>query len=174
MKTRFVIVASVALALIALPALAETYTVQLSNGTHFETRYQPKVASWDESMVLVLTDVGNWIAIDQADIVSVDVATEQDGFGKVIDTLTVSLGWAPNDAPAEDPEAALDPMSRLLNFLQAEEANRPDYSVQQFVEPGQAGGSTGGLPVGGYRGLGDSAFPTRGGSSSSQPEIIDN
>lgn len=174
MKTRLVIVASAVLVLVALPARAETYTVELANGTSFETRYRPKEAAWDEDKIILLTDVGNWIAVDRTDIVSLDIATESKGFGKVIDIHTIALGWAPNDAPAQDPEEALDPATRLLNYLQAQQANRPDYTVQQFVEPGEAGGSTGGLPVGGYTGLGDTAFPTRGGGSTSEPDTIDN
>lgn len=174
MKIRIVIVASLALGLIALPATAEVYTVKLTNGTEFESHVQPQEAGWDENMILLLTDVGNWIALDRADIVEVETETERAGFGKVIDSKTVAIGWAPNDAPSEDPEAALDPMTRLLNFLQAEQADRPDYSVQQFVEPGQAGGTTGGLPVGGYLGVGDTAFPVRGGGgSAAEPETID-
>ena len=173
MKTRSVIVATLALVLIALPASAELYTIELSNGTVFESRMQPTDASWDDSMVMVLTDVGNWIGLARADVVSVTVETEREGFGKVIDNHTVAVGWAPNDAPVEDPAAALDPMSRMLNFLAAQEANRPDYSVDQFVEPGSAG--QGGLPVGGYRGIGDTAFPIRdAGVGSSQPQVIDN
>ncbi len=175
MKTRLAIAASLALALVALPASAEIYTIKLSNGTEFDSRQEPKEVDWDDSIVMVLTDVGNWIALDKADIVGVEVDTENRGFGMVIDVHTVALGWAPNDQPAEDPDAALDPMSRLLDFLSAEQANRPDYSVDQFVEPGQAGGQTGGLPVGGYAGLGDSRFPVSGGggTSASEPDTID-
>mgnify|MGYP007073203895 CR=1 FL=1 len=172
MKTRCSIVAS-ALVLVALPALAETYTVELANGTSFESRYRPKEVAWDETKVLLLTDVGNWIALERSEILSVTTDTETQGFGKVIDVHTIALGWAPNDAPAESPEDALDPTSRLLNFLQAERENAPDYSVQQFVDPSEAGINTGGLPVGGYRGVGDTAFPT-GGGSAGEPDTIDN
>ena len=172
MKFRFLIVASLAFLLVALPAAAEVYTVTLTNGTEFETRAHPTIAGWDDEVVLLLTDVGNWIGIAKSDIVSVIADTERDGFGKVIDVHTVALGWAPNDAPVEDPDAALDPTTRLLNFLAAEQSNRQDFSVQQFAEPGDAG--QGGLPVGGYRGLGDTAFATRGGGAASdQPQVID-
>ena len=173
MKTRCLFVASAALLLVAFPALSETYTVELSNGTSFESRYRPIQAAWDESKVMLLTDVGNWIAVERADIVAVEVGTESKGFGKVIDIHTIALGWAPNDAPTGDADAALDPTTRLLNFLQDQSANRPDYNVQQFVDPSDAGRNHGGLPVGGYTGLGDTAFPTRGGSDFSEPQTID-
>ncbi len=170
MKTRCTIVAS-ALLLMAFPALAELYTVELANGTSFESRYRPKEVAWDETKILLLTDVGNWIALERSDIVRVTTDTEEQGFGKVIDVHTIALGWAPNDAPVENPEDALDPTSRLLNYLQAQQDNQPDYTVDQFVEPGEAGGSSGGLPVGGYRGVGDTAFPVGG---TSEPDPIDN
>jgi hypothetical protein len=173
MKTRCSIVTLAALVLVALPALSETYTVELSNGTSFESRYRPIEAAWDESKVMLLTDVGNWIAVERSDIVSVEVGTEKDGFGKVIDIHTIALGWAPNDAPTGDPDAALDPTTRLLDFLQGEAANRPDYNVNQFVDPSEAGRNHGGLPVGGYTGLGDTAFPTRGGNEFVEPQTID-
>jgi hypothetical protein len=173
MKTRITVALSLTLALAALPAAAELYTITLANGTEFESRQQPIEVDWDDSLVLVLTDVGNWIAIEKADVVGVEVDTETKGFGKVIDVHTIALGWAPNDQPADDPEAALDPTTRLLNYLQAQDQDRPDYSVDQFVDPSEAG--LGGLPVGGYTGLGDTAFPVRsGGVAAEQPEAIDN
>ena len=39
----------------SLPALAETFTVVLKNGSQFETRYRPTVAHWDESKLLLVT-----------------------------------------------------------------------------------------------------------------------
>ncbi len=175
MRTRLAIAAALALALVALPAAAEIYTITMANGTEFESRQQPKEVDWDDDIVVVLTEVGNWIALDKADIVEVEVDTENRGFGKVIDVHTVSLGWAPNDQPTEDPDAALDPTTRLINYLSEQQANQPDFSVQQFVEPGEAGGQTGGLPVGGYAGVGDSRFAVSGGggTSASEPDSVD-
>lgn len=182
MKIKTLSLVVLALIVAVTPAVAEIYTVKLANGAEFESQYRPKEASWDSNVILLLTDVGNWIAVERADVVDVVVATERAGFGKVIDTNTVALGWAPNDAPTENPEESLDPMSRLLNYLASERADQPDYSVQQFVEPGDAG--QGGLPVSGltqpesgvsnYFGSGTTAFPVRSGSGQpSQPEVID-
>ena len=47
------------------PATAEVFRVQLKNGNQFTTRYQPKVAEWDESKVVLLTDVGNRITLSR-------------------------------------------------------------------------------------------------------------
>jgi hypothetical protein len=182
MSTRFLLLVVFATVLLAAPATAEIYTITLANGTEFETRYRPKEADWDENMIMVLTDVGNWIAIEKGDIVSVITETDNKGFGKVIDTHTVAIGWAANDAPEETAEEMADPMSRLLSYLSAQDANRPDYSVDQFVEPGEAG--MGGLPVSGLltgpQGgstfvTGNTSFPMGdGGATPREPNTVDN
>ena len=182
MKIKSLSLVALALIVAVAPAAAEIYTVKLTSGTEFETQYRPKEAGWDSDVILLLTDVGNWIAVERADIAEVEVQTEREGFGKVIDTHTVALGWAPNDAPIENPEDQLDPMSRLLNYLAAERASERDYSVQQFAEPNDLG--QGGLPVSGltqsesgvsnYFGS-TSDFRVQSGSGQpSQPEVIDN
>jgi hypothetical protein len=185
MSNRTVLLVALAVVVLAAPATAEVYTISLNNGTEFQSRHRPEEASFDSNIVLVLTDVGNRIALSKADIKAVEAHTERDGFGKRIDTHTVSLGWAPNDAPQVDPEAAMDPMTRLLGFLEAERANQPNYSVQQFVEPGMVGGpSQGGLPVSGLvggpggvnniYGGGATSFPVGSSSGSGEPSVIDN
>lgn len=173
MKTQLLIIASLALVLVAAPAAAEIYTIKLSNGTEFDTQRRPKEAAFDDTKVLILTDVGNWIAVNRADIISVSAETEREGFGKVIDTHTVALGWAPNDAPVEDPNATLDPMAQLIDYLSNQD--QPDYNVDQFVDPSQAG--QGGLPVWGVTGggvLNDTVFPMdSGGSTAREPSTVD-
>ena len=126
-------------------ASAATYTVTLDNGTSFESRYQPEEATWDPDVLLLLTQYGNWIALAKADVAEVSTDIESRGFGKVIDTKTVSLGVLANDAPV--PEEGGEPSNaQLLEQYLAQQPPAPDYSVQQFVEPSQAG--QGGLPVG--------------------------
>jgi hypothetical protein len=184
MLNRTVLLFVLAVVVLAVPATAEIYTVSLNNGTEFQSRHRPQEATFDSSIVMVLTDVGNRIAINKADISSVHAETERNGFGKVIDTHTISLGWAPNDAPEVDPEAAMDPMTRLLNFLEAERGNQPDYSVTQFGQPSIVGEDpAGGLPVSGLTrgpggvnniyGGGATSFPV-GSSSGSEPAVVDN
>jgi hypothetical protein len=185
MSNRTVLLVALAVVVLAAPATAEIYTVSLNNGTEFQSRHRPEEASFDSTIVLVLTDVGNRIALNKADIISVEADTERDGFGKVIDTHTIALGWAPNDAPEIDPEAAMDPMTRLLSFLDAEQSNQPDYSVTQFSEPPMVGsGSPGGLPVSGLAGGpggvnniyggGATSFPVGSSGGSGEPSVIDN
>jgi hypothetical protein len=107
-------------------------------------------------MVMILTDMGNWIAVPRADIVHAAPETETRGFGKVINTTTIDLGYAPNDAPLpEVQEGGLGAeLDRLQQLLQGE---RRTYDQQQFVSPGQAG--RGGLPLGFASGTGNTSSP---------------
>jgi hypothetical protein len=133
------------LLLAASSASAATYEVSLANGTSFESRYQPEEAAWDSSVLLLLTQYGNWIALDKNDVVEVTTDIESGGFGTVIDTKTVSLGVLANDAPVPEEGGELSQADVLQQFLNSQPPP-PDYTVHQFVEPAQAG--QGGLPVG--------------------------
>lgn len=126
--------------LAASPAVAETFTVELANGTSFTTRYRPQEASWDAGMILFLTEHGNWIALPRESIADVVSLTELRGFGKLIDATTIDLGFAANDAPLPDEEGAQTPLDVLQNLLE----QRPVYDQQQGVRPREAGG---GIPV---------------------------
>lgn len=137
-----------AAALFAGPAAGATWTVELVNGTEFDTRYQPEEASWDPTLVLLLTEQGNLIALDRAEIARVATDVEDRGFGTVIDTSTISLGVLPNDADVPDPAGEELSTAQVLQQVIAAQQGQPaaDYTVPQFVDPGQAG--RGGLPVG--------------------------
>ena len=140
----FAVAAAVLVALLApLPAAAEVYHVKLVAGGEFETRYQPVETSWDTNQLLLVTEVGNWIAVAKDDIESITSETENKGYGRVIDTTTIVLGRSPNDAEeeAEGEQKEVSPMDVLREILNRPQ---PNYSVEQFVEPSQAGG---GLPV---------------------------
>jgi hypothetical protein len=133
--------------LVTLPMLAsaETFTVTLDNGMSFTSRYQPKLSQPDESKVMLLTDMGNWIALPEARVTSVTSSTESRGFGRVIDTTTIALGFAPNETDPDEAGTASDPTTALLQYLsQRESAGRRDYSVEQFVDTESAG--AGGFP----------------------------
>lgn len=129
-----------------LALAAETFTVTLDNGNTITSRYQPKLTLPDESKVMLLTDAGNWIALPRERVVEVISNTESRGFGRVINTTTIALGYAPNEGdPAADAEAALDPTTQLLRYLaERDAAGQQDYSVQQFVDTESAG--QGGFP----------------------------
>lgn len=136
--------AAVALCALAAPAGAEIFHVEMVDGHVFDTRYQPEEASWDPDLVLMLTDTGNWIAVPKAEIAGITTETENKGFGRVIDTTTVLLGWAANDAPSPEDEARFAEVDRLQQLFQQQQQ---DYSVDQFVDPSEAGRGGGGLPA---------------------------
>jgi hypothetical protein len=133
------LLAVAALALLALPAAAESFEVTLTDGTTFETRYQPQEASWDPTMVLLLTDVGNWIGLPKDSIASVEADLGETGFGTRINATTLSLGPAPNDAvvPGKETTAATQASQQnaLLEAYLQQRAAEQSYSIQQFVEP---------------------------------------
>ena len=141
--------ALLALAPFAVPAEAEVFFVTLNNDTVVETAYQPQEASWDRDMVLLLTEVGNWIGVQKSDIKEVRSEAQIAGYGVAIDSNTFELGFAPNDAAdpnAEKPEGAearVQMLEQMLNQQQMEIDQRRDqqrYSIDQFVDPSQTQG----------------------------------
>ena len=118
------------------PAMAEIFRVQMKNGNQFETRYKPKVAEWDESKIVLLTDVANRITLLKDDVADITADSQVQGFGTVIDTTTIVLGWAPNDAPAEGDAGSEAQFQQYLDSLMG---NRRDNTVQQFVNSEDAG-----------------------------------
>lgn len=149
-RTRRALVALALALLVAAPAAAEVYFIELADGNRFESRYQPEEASWDNDMLLLLTEYGTWIALPKAEVASITTDTESKGFGTVVDTTTVILGFAANDAPAPGDETQLSEVDRLQQLIQSQQPQ--NFTVEQFVEPGQAGGTTGGLPALGAQG----------------------
>jgi hypothetical protein len=128
-----------ALAFLALPARAEIYTITLTNGTVVETAQQPQEATWDSTLVLFLTDVGNWIGVPKTEIESVRAEAQRKGYGIRISDSTVAIGWAPNDLPTEEEAAqgrtGVDRAANALDRMADQAAQDRNYSIDQFVEP---------------------------------------
>src|SRR5689334_9919895 len=103
-----------------------------------------------------MTEVGNWIGIPKDKIVKVESGTQKTGFGVRINSNTVAIGWAPNDAedpnavPADgQPNSALeqrvnDAIQNLNQFVDSAH-ERQNYTLDQFVEPDQTQGIPGNL-----------------------------
>lgn len=125
---------------IAVPMHAEVFTVKLTNGATFESRYQPKQAAWDPNVVTIIDETGLLVALPKDLISSVSSQTEMKGFGKVIDTTTIDLGYAPNDMPVQQQQASNAQL--LMDYMNQGHNNH--YDQQQFVEPSEVGG---GIPV---------------------------
>lgn len=115
---------------------AEAYRVRLHNGNEFISKYEPKDADFDPNILLIMTEHGNIVALSKDDIAETIADLELRGFGHVIDTTTIEVGWSPNDAPEPGAEGAEGAAPA------AAPAPAP-FSVQQFVEPN----SVGGLPL---------------------------
>jgi len=100
--------ASMFIALIAVPAAADVFVVTLNNGNTFISKYKPREATYDTSKLLIMTDVGNIIALSKSDVAEVTNDTESRGFGVVIDTSTIMIGYTANDAPIPGEEGEGD------------------------------------------------------------------
>jgi len=142
------LIALALLMVLAMPASAELFTLTLTNGSSFDTRYQPVQSSTDEGKLQFLTDTGNWVTLNKDIVASVTSRTESKGFGIVIDTQTIALGWDPTSiVEQEEAEAASqDPTMQLLNYLvqqdRAAAAQPPPepYSNPLVVEPEASAG----------------------------------
>ncbi len=107
-------------------ASAGTFTVTLTNGTTFESRYRPVEAEWDDRIALINTDRGNSIALLKDDIADVTSSVEESGFGYQVNSTTLFLGLSYDEAPTEGEEG------------QPQEAFAeppPSFTVEQFVNP---------------------------------------
>jgi hypothetical protein len=154
-----------ALALLAVPASADVYYVTLTNGQVIQTAHQPQQASWDPSMVLLMTEVGNWVGFPKDQIQGVRVEDPTQGYGIRISDKAIALGRSPNDLPASDDttKSRADQLTdRYLAIAERQlelEEERRNYSVQQFVEPSASAGipittyTTGSAAVGGLNGF---------------------
>ena len=146
----------VALALLAVPASADVFYVTLTNGTVVETARQPQQASWDPNMVLLLTEVGNWVGFPKEEVQSVRAEDPTQGFGIRISDKAIALGRAPNDLPDETKtkqDLITDRYLEFANRMLDLQEQRQNYSIQQFAEPGSGGG----IPVSygiGFSGMG--------------------
>lgn len=127
----------VLLVLGAVALQAGSFTVTLKNGTAFETRYRPVDAEWDESVSMILTDRGNWIALAKDEIDDVTSAAEISGFGYQLDTSTIVLGWTYNEN-GEDAEGEGAGGGAGAQGSQAPQGN---FSIDDFIDPADAAGA---------------------------------
>lgn len=138
------LVPALALAL-AVPASAELYTIKLTNGNSFDSRFPPRAASWNPNTVLIYSDWGNWLHVARTDIATVTTETQSKGFGTVINTTTISLGISANDKSEEAAGGQGGPGGQGGGGAQGGAPAAEPYSQQQFVEPGQTSGIPSGL-----------------------------
>jgi hypothetical protein len=167
-----------AFALLAVPAAAEVFHVTLRNGTTVDSALQPQQASWDPNMVMLMTEVGNWVGFSKDDISDIKVVDPTAGFGVRISSTAIALGRFSNDLPetGKNPQDELN--SRYLALanktLELQEKQQ-HYSIQQGVATEQ----TQGIPAAfaGYgagnsgSGMTGNVMPPPASSGGSQPVI---
>ena len=137
--------------LTATPAGAEVFHVKLRNGTTIDTLYKPQQATFDPNVVILLSDAGNWIGIDQRQIENVLSDSEIHGFGVALNFNTIAIGWAPNDAPEPSAQTAQSATQQALQNLYRQQQAQDHYTIPQFVSTEQTAGVPprlvgGGLP----------------------------
>lgn len=132
--------------LTVLPASAAVFTVKLTNGAEIDTRYRPVESPSDETKIQLITEHGNWITLPKSLVTSIESDFEARGYGTVLDTNTVVLGYSINDLPVEA-EGGASAADALLDFLRGPQAD--PFTASQFGEPIEVGGNpTGGVPIG--------------------------
>ncbi len=127
---------------------ADSYTVTMTNGTSFETRYKPVPAEGDDNIVLLNTDRGNWIGLRVDEIADIASHAESTGFGYQLNTTTLFVGWMPNDVDngEEGADDGADGGGRDGGQHVDERFPEPAPSgvLEQFVDiPGAEGGALG-------------------------------
>ncbi len=129
------------LVLVASSASATAYIVVLKNGNTMISKYKPIDAPYNSSKSLIMTEAGNVISLSKDDIEEVIADVENRGFGVIIDTTTILVGYSANDAPnQEDLLNVFDPNS-VQQQLQL-------YQLQQLTTGGGGGGGgLGGAPA---------------------------
>ncbi len=138
----------------ASAAYAEYFTVTLTNGTTFQTRYRPVPAEWDDNVVMINTDRGNWIGLLSDEVADVSSHAETSGFGYQLDTSTLFVGWTPNDvyddASGGDGAPTLGESGEGGGGPNLEEMfpePPPSNVLEQFVDIPAEGGALGGQAV---------------------------
>ena len=119
----------VAMLLAVVPATSAIFTIHLKNGNTFESRYQPKVAEWDEDKVVLLTGVGNRITLHKDDIANISTDTQARGFGTVIDTRRPSANRADSACMANGSTSPMPRVQRSAGSISLRTGSRP-WSAQ--------------------------------------------
>ncbi len=129
----------------AVTVHADYYTVTLTNGTSFQTRYKPVPAEWDDNVMMINTDRGNWIGLLADEIADVTSHAESTGFGYQLDTTTLFVGWVPNETPDDEGGEGIEGEGEGMNLEEMFPEPEPSGVLEQFVDiPGAEGGSLGG------------------------------
>ena len=137
------VLSALVLVLLAVPATPEVFHVTLKNGTTVESSVQPQQASWDPNMVMLMTEVGNWVGFSKDEITDIKVVDPTAGFGVRISSTAIALGRFSNDLPevGKNPQDELTGryLALATKTLELQEKQQ-HYSIQQGVQTEQTQG----------------------------------
>jgi len=124
-SSRALVLIVVAMA-VSAPLSAALFTVTLTNGTTFASRYKPLDAPWDVSKVVLLDEAGDVISLLKSEIDSVESDVDSKGYGHMLDDTTMAFGWAPNDKGEADYDAPI-----ATSDVGSGEPAEPIYNVNE-------------------------------------------
>jgi hypothetical protein len=123
-SARALVLAAAAMALSA-PLAAAEFTVHLTNGMTFESRYEPRDAEWDPQKVVLIDGTGNTISVLKSEIDRSESDVDSKGYGHMLDDTTMAFGWAPNDR-SESASAEV-----ATSEVPSDEPAEPIYNVNE-------------------------------------------
>lgn len=145
-----VVLCAIVVVTVPLAALAGSYTVRHEDGRIFETRFPPRFSDHD---VQFLTRTGDWVTLSKQAVVEVTNGSTYGNHVTMLDSKTVLIGWAPNDAPApRSPRSAgaqassssqtVDPVALVLGYIALRGPRPvPTFTVDQFVDTEDVAGA---------------------------------
>jgi hypothetical protein len=121
---RALVLAGLAVAFSA-PLAAVQYTITLTNGTTFESRYKPLDAEYDAQKIFFIDGAGNIVSLAKSDVATIEADTASKGYGHMLDDTAMAFGWAPNDKGEYNPNEAI---------ATSEEAAAPEEPIYNVNE----------------------------------------
>ena len=114
-------------------AQIDTYRVLLKNGNTFSSVERPRIASFDENLILIRSLGGHIVALELDSIEKVESDLEFQGLGTLINKTTILVGNVANDAIEPDPNAALN--AGVPASLSSILANQPFFGGTEAFNP---------------------------------------
>ena len=132
------------LSVLAPAAQAATYQIHVTGGTTFTTRYAPRLADFDPSLLMFMSDQSNWVSLPVALVSDIIVLEEALGYGTVIDDKTIMIGFTPNDNLSPEEQAELEAAGLLDPPPESFTGGGIPVGFTQVTTPPMGGVSSGG------------------------------
>jgi len=154
--------------LLAVPATAEVFHVTLKNGTVVDSAVQPQQANWDPNMVMLMTEVGNWVGFPKDEITDIKVVDPTAGFGVRISSTAIALGRFSNDLPEIGKTNPQDEVANRYLALAAKTLEMQERQQHYSIQQGVATEQTQGIPAA-FSGYGAAGYGANGMTSNVMP-----